>query len=281
MEPYIKHRYQGHPLLIDREWLDPAFIHIICEGPNKRITAFKPLHSSISADAYRFEHGERQFFYKYFLHRNWREPIKQVFRGTRAQRALRGHLQLVQHGFQSPSVVAVGRKAPFSFLVTHYLEGYVGLDHWFESEGHITGDENFMAEKRYLIRWLATLIRRLHDQHIFHGDLGWGNILVKKGTQGQWRYAFIDNERTRYGRFQSDRNRIRNLVDLNMTAGTKLSPSDRLRFFKAYMDFPPPLAYPVKNWLKTIERKTDRGLYRKALKKTRIQAAGSKGTGIK
>ena len=271
MAPYSIHHHQGYRIYIDQERADPAFLGIICGGPDRQLAAFRPIDSSASAHAYRFEYAGRHFFYKRFLHRNWKDPLKGLFRGTRAQRAMRGHLQLARCGFKTPPVVAVGHRPPLCFLVTEYLQGYIGLDHWFEARGLSHG--TFRNEKRLMIEWVARLVRRLHDRSLFHGDLGWGNILVKELSPGQWDYAIIDNERTRLSRIRQSAKRIRNLVDLNMTAGTKLSRSDRLCFFKAYMDFPPPLEYPSKNWLKTIEYKTARGLYRKTLKKKHLQAA--------
>jgi tRNA A-37 threonylcarbamoyl transferase component Bud32 len=245
------------------------------------MTVFKRIESSVSAHAYRFEYAGQLFFYKRFLHRSWQDPVKALFRGTRALRAMQAHQQLDRYGFRAPRVLAVGRSAPRCFLVTEYLQGYIGLNHWFDARIDKRGDGRCRKEKRRMIATVAQLVRQLHDRHLFHGDLGWGHILVKPSSSDGWRFALIDNERTRFSRLQRAAKRIRNLVDLNMTAGTKMSPFDCLRFFKIYMDTPPALGYSQKDWLKTIEFKTAKGLRRKALKKERRQAVGRQGPGNK
>jgi len=62
-----------------------------------------------------------------------------------------------------------------------------------------------------------------------------GNVLVKK-CEGKWKFYFLDNERTRRTRKISFAGRKKNLVQLNMLESGGLMRTDRMRFFRAYLE---------------------------------------------
>jgi tRNA A-37 threonylcarbamoyl transferase component Bud32 len=101
----------------------------------------------------------------------------------------------------------------------------------------------------------------MHAAGIFHGDLRLGNVLVQK-NEGQWRFFFIDNERTKKFYHLPDSLRLKNLVQVNMFR-EGISRTDRLRFFKAYLKENPSIVRKRNKWAKKIVTKTNRRLRRK------------------
>jgi tRNA A-37 threonylcarbamoyl transferase component Bud32 len=101
----------------------------------------------------------------------------------------------------------------------------------------------------------------MHAAGIFHGDLRLGNVLVQK-NEGQWRFFFIDNERTKKFYHLPDSLRLKNLVQVNMFR-EGISRTDHLRFFKAYLKENPSIVRKQNKWAKKIVTKTNRRLRRK------------------
>ena len=88
-----------------------------------------------------------------------------------------------------------------------------------------------LAEKRALVRRLAVLIRTMHQQDVFHGDLHPGNILVTK--EG---LLVVDLESIRTTSWPG-RATMKNLVRLNrdFRDTTMITRTDRMRFLKTYL----------------------------------------------
>ena len=100
---------------------------------------------------------------------------------------------------------------------------------------------------------LGETIGKMHAAGIFHGDLRSGNVFVKK-VDDEWEFFLLDNERTKkYNRIRN-RLRLKNLVQINMFK-EGLSRTDRMRFFKAYLNENPTIDRNV--WANRIMRKTD------------------------
>jgi predicted unusual protein kinase regulating ubiquinone biosynthesis (AarF/ABC1/UbiB family) len=101
----------------------------------------------------------------------------------------------------------------------------------------------------------------MHAAGIFHGDLRLGNVLVQK-NEGQWRFFFIDNERTKKFYRLPSRLRLKNLVQINMFR-YDIGNTDRLRFFKAYLKENPSTVRKRNKWGKKVITKTNLRLERK------------------
>lgn len=158
------------------------------------------------------------------------DVVKHFFRPSRAMRALVAGEALRDLGFRVPEPRCV-IEAPTcgtvveSALITAGIENVFNVYDWFhEGRGGI-------REKRELLRAYGTEVGRMHACGVFHGDMRKSNVLCAL-VQGQYRFFWLDNERTRVGRLTA-RRRIRNLVQVNMEReGVTLS--DRMRIWKAY-----------------------------------------------
>lgn len=171
-------------------------------------------------------------FVKGFRYRSALDRIKHLLRKSRSLRAFAADQLLNREGFATPETLLTGwRQRCFIkdtfFTITAELSGYDNLYRHLE---RLATDAP--CRKRQLVESLAATIAALHNRGIVHGDLRLGNIMAIH--EGQWRFAFLDNERTRRYHRLPERLRIKNLVQLNMLSGPTLTRADRLRFFRAY-----------------------------------------------
>ena len=118
-----------------------------------------------------------------------------------------------------------------------------------------------LARKRALIRAFAKTVGRMHARGIFHGDLRLGNVLAAREGQN-WRFFFIDNERTRKFHRLPSRLRLKNLVQVNLFIHG-ITDADRLRFFGAYLAVNPTIQKHYRRWVEKIIAKTNKRLSRK------------------
>ncbi len=264
---YIRCRLHGFRLTVLRQACGQDFLKICCsEGPDEK-TPFTPVPSSRHALVHHFEHGGRGYFHKSFLYRSRLEPIKGFFRGTRAERAFRGHLLLRENGLGAPQVIVVGKKGPRSFMVSEAVGDGSGLGRYFREAYSLPLSKEASAKKRRAVQTLGHTVGRLHSLGIFHGDLRWGNVMVDASTPMAAGFMFLDNERTvQYKRLPYTK-RVKNLVQLNMDSSPVLTRTDRLRFFLAYLEENPDLVPKQRTWIRRIIKKTAKRLARKREKK--------------
>ena len=173
-------------------------------------------------------------YYKEFLSRSPFEGIKNLFRGSRCQRAIVKGKMLRQRGFHSPVVYCWGKRGNRHFMISEGVDA-LGLGdyirkHW---QRPLSGAE--ISAKRRFIKKFGKIIGELHKNGICHGDLRVNNILVKKSKDDVMFY-FVDNERN--GLFTKIPSRLirKNLVQINMMQSPHISRQDRLRFFQAYCE---------------------------------------------
>jgi tRNA A-37 threonylcarbamoyl transferase component Bud32 len=185
----------------------------------------------------RFAGIDRAVYFKEYLHRSVLCFIKHVFRPSRARRASKATLMLVQNGFEAPTVIAVGERRfgllPIkSYSVTFEIAGAKRI-YQLIPEGATDLTKEQLRSKRELIRAFGRTIGRMHKAGIFHGDLRLGNVLGQK-EQNMWRFSFLDNERTAKFRRLPGRLRVKNLVQLNMIRSDAITKTDRMRFLSEY-----------------------------------------------
>ena len=173
-------------------------------------------------------------YYKEFLSRSPFEGIKNLFRGSRCQRAIVKGKMLRQRGFHSPVVYCWGKKGNRHFMISEGVDA-LGLGdyirkHW---QRPLSGAE--ISAKRRFIKKFGKIIGELHKNGICHGDLRVNNILVKK-SQDDLIFYFVDNERN--GLFTKIPSRLirKNLVQINMFQSPHITRQDRQRFFQAYCE---------------------------------------------
>lgn len=201
-----------------------------------------PVQSSDVSRVYKFSANfdgkERVIYFKQYLYRSTLDFIKHLVRPSRAKRAFKATLMLEKNGFEAPDVVAMGeRKSSFldreNFLLTVEVENAKQIKQLIpESLENFTKKQ--LYDMRELIRTFGNTVGRLHAVGIFHGDLRLGNVLVRREKNG-WHFFLIDNERTRKFRRLPPRLRLKNLVQANVLISDCVTKTDRMRFFKSYL----------------------------------------------
>lgn len=195
-----------------------------------------PIPASPNATVYRAQlhsgDGSLPVVVKHFHYRSGVDRVKHLLRKSRSLRAFEADQLLADEGFATPQTLLTGWRQrglckDRFFTITAELSGYDNLDRHLEQ---LTATAP--RRKWQLIEALAITVATLHRRGIVHGDLRLGNIMAT--DDGQWRFAFLDNERTRRLRSVPDALRIKNLVQLNMLTGPTLTRTNRLRFFHVY-----------------------------------------------
>jgi len=103
------------------------------------------------------------------------------------------------------------------------------------------------SEKDELTVALARFVRKLHDLGVYHNDLKGHNILVERRTDsdvpedgGRWTFYLVDLDGLRFGRV-SERRRLKNLAQLDVTVPDQLTAEHRRRFMAEYFGSDAPL----------------------------------------
>ena len=123
-----------------------------------------------------------------------------------------------------------------SFFLSAEIEGAERLEDFLPKRFRPPLTRTAIAEKRALIRQVASLVHSLHAARLYHRDLYLGHIFVREEGRGDFRLFLIDLQRVEQRRRLSWRWRIKDLATLNFTAPAgALTGSDRLRFFLAYL----------------------------------------------
>jgi len=204
-------------------------------------------------------------YLKKHLYRSTLDFVKHLFRPSRAKRAFNASLMLQKNGFDAPTVIGLFERCLGPFRTDNMLlvKGIEDSKPLYEciSQFHNCTAKKGLQEKRRLITSFGETVGRMHAAGIFHGDLRLGNVLVQK-NEGQWRFFFIDNERTKKFYHLPDSLRLKNLVQVNMFR-YGISNTDRLRFFKAYLSINPCVQIRYSRWARKIIKKTNRRLRRK------------------
>ncbi len=231
-------------LFINRKFRNAELEQALTAGEKKlqEIYELTPVPSSDVSRVYKLtaslDDKERFFYFKQYLYRSVLDFIKHLVRPSRAGRAFKATLMLERNGFEAPLIVAMGeRKSSFldreNFLLTVEVKDAKQIKQLIpENPEDFTKEQ--LSDLRELIRAFGHTVGRMHAAGIFHGDLRLGNVLVRREKDG-WNIFFIDNERTRKFRRLPARLRLKNLVQANMLISDCITKTDRLRFFKSYL----------------------------------------------
>lgn len=238
----------------------------------------RPFHSSRHSTVLKVHNPAfGDLFIKRFKPQGLLIRVKDSLRGSRAFRAWEAGKMLEKHGICAPSVIAVGEKRRLgllteSFLVTLPLNA-TPLPEIFLPVG------NFRV-KREMVRKLGREIGRIHRIGIIHGDLIPGNIFVNM-NEDKISICLLDNESTRKVAEVNINDRIKNLVQLNRVILPRITATDRVRFFDAYLKENPSLNASRDELLRKIGEVTServmrhRGIPLEDRKKTTFRAVMS------
>ncbi|HWO43599.1 MAG TPA: lipopolysaccharide kinase InaA family protein [Candidatus Eisenbacteria bacterium] len=192
----------------------------------------------------------------------WPGRLKELFRKSKALRALRQGVELDAAGFNVPLAVAAGEKRKLmllksAFLVTVAIAG-APLTVFLSERWRPRASPEDIGEKRRAIAALADEIRRFHRLGFVHGDLVPSNILVAADGRAA-RFYFMDNDRTgRYPSWWPLRRWRRNLVQLNRLPLAGISLQDRMRFLRSYLEKNGRWRAEERYLISWLERKTRR-----------------------
>lgn len=165
------------------------------------------------------------------------DRIKANLFGSKARREWRITTAAAERGLPTVVPVAYGERRRLgilreSYLLTVRLFDCVTLEEaLFSEDGTLRADAK---TRRRLIRILAALLRRMHDDGIYHQDLHPGNFLVETLASGEKRIYLLDLHRASLRPTLALKNRIKSLAQFNMFASISLSAGERLLFFNSY-----------------------------------------------
>lgn len=255
-------RRHNSTLFIQKDFRNAELEQALTAGEKKLRECYEltPVQSSVVSRVYKFttrlDDSKRCVYFKQYLYRSVLDFIKHLVRSSRARRAFQAALMLERNGFKAPVIVAMGEcKFSFlereNFLLTLEVEEAKPIHKFIpESLEYFTKEQ--LNDLRELIRKFGRTVGRMHAAGIFHGDLRLGNVLVRRDKNGRHIF-FIDNERTRKFRRLPARLRLKNLVQANMLISECITKTDRMRFFKSYLQE----NIDIRGWHKKLANKID------------------------
>ena len=185
------------------------------------------------------EEGGEKCYLKIYHPSRLSGVFKDLFRDSKAFRALKQGQALARFGFHVPFAVAAGeerniRSLKKAFLLTQAVEA-LPLASLLRERFSPPLEPAALRKKREWLRQLAAEVRRLHQCGFVHGDLVPSNILVR-AEEGRATFFYMDHDRTR--RYPVLLSRLlwrRNLVQLNRFVLPGISLQDRMRFLHVYL----------------------------------------------
>ncbi|MCG3133096.1 MAG: 3-deoxy-D-manno-octulosonic acid kinase [Planctomycetes bacterium] len=185
------------------------------------------------------------------------DRAKNLVRTPRAVAAWVAGNGLLVRGFDAAEPLALlvrGRGAALgdAFLVMEDLGDGTRSDLVVLARHASAPDAARRAEKRALVEAAASLVRRLHDAGVYHGDLKAVNLFLRRGAAAGPRLVLADYDRVEFDRRVPFRRRVKNLAQLSASVPVCISLADRLRFFRAYAAGRPEVAAGWKEWFRRV-----------------------------
>ena len=229
-------------LVIHRDWLEHQKLFeqstaVIRALPGAQTISDSP-HAIVIRVALQHQHTIAHVYYKQYRPQGFRGRLRSFYSLTPGYRVWKASHALRQRGFHTPLVIAYGHRPAVlrrmeAFSVTAAIEpALVGPMYLRQNYAAPLSSEELIA-KRAVLRNFGSLIRRMHDSGIAGGDLRWGNILVQLGKNGP-EPVFLEPDQFPYAGAVPFKERLKNLVQLNMVQEITLSSADRLRVLRGY-----------------------------------------------
>ena len=229
-------------------------------------TGWQWVDSSVNARVARYQPAGQAalYYYKEFFPRNSMESIKAVVRGSRCKRAIKQSDLLLSKGFLAPKTLCSGALINGNeFMVSEAVQGF-GVHDYITGQLAAMPKASRIAATTTLMQNLGAEIGRLHRAGFVHGDLRPNNVMLAPAN-GEQRFIFIDNERTREYTRIPQKLVEKNLVQINMIRAEQLSLGNRLRFFEAYCAHYPRYTEMEQRQLAcTVHQRTQERLSKKA-----------------
>jgi tRNA A-37 threonylcarbamoyl transferase component Bud32 len=192
-------------------------------------------------EVWRVRTGSEEVFAK--LHRpvgagDW---LKALVRGPASRREWKAARYALAAGLSATVPLACGwgrgpRKVGRGILLTRSVPNAVPLDKfWLQAQDCRNTREQYRRERR-ICEALADALARTHQNGLRHLDLHAGNLLIQPESQDRLKIVLVDLQAARISRTVSDREVLKNLVQLNQWFRRHATASSRLRFFRRYLD---------------------------------------------
>lgn len=198
---------------------------------------------------YRVDLPHRSFFVKHLRSGGLVQAVKHWFRSGACRREYEKARELARRGIPAVAPVALGERRRGarlldSYLITEAVPQACSLDEFLaRHEAQVPPGERFRLRQR-LLAATARLCARAHDAGVFHDDLHGGNILVRLDTclaaaapaaEAGPQLLFVDLPGVQLsGPLDAARTRD-SLAMLCAGFWRRMSESDRLRFWRAYL----------------------------------------------
>ncbi len=228
-----------------------GFAELCCADSKEDKPNFEAIKCSKSTRVYRFEWAGKMWFFKEFRYRN---PLKQLRVLNRGNHLYRMAHALNRNGFETPDIVCHARKGMRTFVVSEEANADDSVYNYLMEKSEITLSD--LQRFRFLF---GQEIGRLHGAGFVHGDLRWGNVLVRDAQMAQPVFIYIDNDRTRQYRQIPERERIKNLVQIKYPGSLLDKPeSDWDAMWKGYVAGNPDVRQSAEVWRLKVDSKNER-----------------------
>jgi len=181
----------------------------------------------------RWGERDRLYYFKRFSIRHWRF----LHKPRRARHTIVHEARMRDLGFHTPRTVALIERRRMGIVVDSALvtEAVTGAFRMFD----LFNKEKVAAlldreRRRDLLRAFGAEVGRLHTAGLYHGDMHWGNLLVKT-DRDRFDFFWTDNERGRAYKRLPFRWRVDDLNQVNKYRH-RLSRADRMRMWRAYLE---------------------------------------------
>ena len=159
--------------------------------------------------------------------------LRELLRPAKARLEFENALLLAQRGIPSIRPLAwasSGHGWPASsYLITEAAEASTPLQDWLESESLLP------TERRALALALGQFFAQLHDAGVCHPDPHPGNLLLESSPSRRYRLLLMDLHAIRFRKSLSWNECRENLVLLNRFFQLRATRTDRLRFWRSYV----------------------------------------------
>jgi len=224
------------------------FLTLCCAGDKDSTGEFTRVPSSPRSSVHRFMWHGKEYYVKEYHFRGWWKYMRMLLKATRLSRIERC---LQGSGFDTPGIVCCARKGKRLLTVSEAADMTVSL-------GSILGQEHAATvDPDRLCRLFGRDVAHLHRAGFAHGDLRWGNVLVRDADSNSPRFVYVDNDRTRRSRRLSAHARVKNLVQIKLAIYLPM-PSSFVwdAFWAGYCSAEPDIGEDAARWHERVERKT-------------------------
>ncbi len=190
---------------------------------------------------------------KEFRPRGIVHALKGLFRPTHGLATFRNGLRLDEAAVPVARPLGLLRKFSVGLIHTEWVVMEV-VPEAVEFDRYVLGKVRAgwpAAEKQAFVRSFGRLIGSLHTKGVFHADLKTCNIVVQenpspsdsddRGRSGEptegdapVRFALLDYDEVDFTGRMTERRRVKNLVQIFLSAPTALDAKDRMRFLREY-----------------------------------------------